>query len=76
MSIIEPVLDELRAARKSQGLTRYALALKAGLAQNAIRDMDEPDWSPSVNTVRKLERALGLDREVAAPPSETGAAAE
>jgi 3,4-dihydroxy 2-butanone 4-phosphate synthase/GTP cyclohydrolase II len=40
------------------GLSRSGLARAAGLHANTLRDLDQPDWNPTAETLRKLESYL------------------
>ncbi|WP_448659415.1 3,4-dihydroxy-2-butanone-4-phosphate synthase [Sphingomonas sp. CJ99] len=37
------------------GMSRSGLARAAGLHANTLRDLDQPDWNPTADTLRKLE---------------------
>ncbi len=51
---------QIRHARESQGLTRYALAKLAGIPNtNTIRDI-ESGRDAQISTVQSLTKALGL----------------
>lgn len=52
---------QIRAARKAQGLTRFALARQAGMpASSTIRDI-EYDGDVKLSDVRAVARTLGLE---------------
>jgi len=55
---IDAVLSEIRLAFRSAGLRKCVLAEKACVHANTLRHMEDPDWNPSLATVRRLERAL------------------
>lgn len=67
MSEIDRVIERIRAYRETEGLTRSALALRAGLHKNTLRGMDEENWNPPVETVRKLEALLPEESEPVPP---------
>lgn len=61
----------LRALRSERGLTILELAAKAGVSSGIISQIERGNSNPSINTLQKLRRALGvnlwafLDREPA-----------
>jgi hypothetical protein len=62
---IPPAIDgigaQIRAAREAQGLTRFALANKAGLASSkAVRDI-EYGQDVKLSDVRTVAKTLGLE---------------
>jgi transcriptional regulator with XRE-family HTH domain len=48
----------VRAFRTSKGWSINALAAAAGLGESTIRRIDDPDWSPTVRILRKLEAVI------------------
>ncbi|PRQ03417.1 HTH-type transcriptional regulator PuuR [Enhygromyxa salina] len=54
----------LRRLRKARGLTQSRLAELSGLSVDTIRRLEHDDFSPSLNTMRKL--AGGLDLRLSA----------
>lgn len=59
------IIARIRAFRGENNLSRSGLATKAGLHKNALRNLDDPDWNPSLDTVQKLERFIGEPVEAA-----------
>jgi transcriptional regulator with XRE-family HTH domain/predicted RNase H-like HicB family nuclease len=61
----------LRWARQDAGLTQAQLAERAGVSQQQIGKLENPDENPTVGTLRKVAEALGLqvtlDIEAIAP---------
>ena len=56
--------SQIRAAREARGLTWYALAREAGIANpNTVRDV-EYGRDATLSTVQSLARALGLKLEL------------
>lgn len=51
-------IDRIRTEIAARGLSRAALARAAGLHANTLRGMDEPDWNPTAETLRKLDAYL------------------
>lgn len=60
--------DLIREARRRAGLTQAQLAERAGTTQSAIARWENHRSAPSLDTVRRLIRACGLDLEVAVVP--------
>lgn len=58
----ENTLEKIRKYAVRKKLSRWKLALEAGLSHMTLRNMDKPDWSPTVNTLRKLETYMADNR--------------
>ena len=52
------LITKLRSLVNDGGLSRSGLARAAGLHANTLRDLDEADWNPTAETLRKLESYL------------------
>jgi 3,4-dihydroxy 2-butanone 4-phosphate synthase / GTP cyclohydrolase II len=52
------LIDRLRSLVTDGGLSRSGLARAAGLHANTLRDLDQPGWNPTADTLRKLESYL------------------
>ena len=52
------LISKLRGLVNDGGLSRSGLARAAGLHANTLRDLDQPDWNPTADTLRKLESYL------------------
>ena len=52
------IIDRVRRLVNEGGMSRAGLARAAGLHANTLRDCTEPDWNPTAETLRKLERFL------------------
>jgi 3,4-dihydroxy 2-butanone 4-phosphate synthase / GTP cyclohydrolase II len=52
------LIEKLRTLVTDGGLSRSGLARAAGLHANTLRDLDQPDWNPTADTLRKLESYL------------------
>ncbi len=50
----------LKALRKRKGLTRYALAKRAGVSQVYVRKLEEGRSDPTIGMLQRLARALGV----------------
>ncbi|WNO53770.1 3,4-dihydroxy-2-butanone-4-phosphate synthase [Stakelama saccharophila] len=53
-----PLIDQVRRLVADGEATKAGLARAAGLHANSLRRLDEPDWNPTAETLRKLERYL------------------
>ncbi|WP_201781253.1 3,4-dihydroxy-2-butanone-4-phosphate synthase [Sphingomonas sp. Leaf357] len=49
------LIQKLRNLVTDGGMSRSGLARAAGLHANTLRDLDQPDWNPTADTLRKLE---------------------
>ncbi len=52
------LITKLRSLVTEGGLSRSGLARAAGLHANTLRDLDQVDWNPTADTLRKLESYL------------------
>ncbi len=52
------LISRVRGLVTQGGMSRSGLARAAGLHANSLRDLDSPDWNPTADTLRKLERVL------------------
>ncbi len=57
------LIEKLRGLVNEGGLSRSGLARAAGLHANTLRDLDQPDWNPTTDTLRKLESYLFANDE-------------
>ena len=53
------LIDRIRSLVAEGTETRSGLARAAGLHANSLRSLDDPDWNPTADTLRKLETYLG-----------------
>ncbi len=58
----EKTLDRVRKYAVRKKLSRWKLALKSGLSHMTLRNMDKPDWTPSVRTLQKIEAYMDDNR--------------
>jgi DNA-binding XRE family transcriptional regulator/predicted RNase H-like HicB family nuclease len=54
----------IRWARADAGLSQKALGARAGVSQQQIAKLEDPDENPSLETLAKVARALGLEVDV------------
>jgi HTH-type transcriptional regulator/antitoxin HipB len=54
----------IRWARNDAGLTQAALGKRAGVKQQQIAKLEDPDENPTLGTLEKVAAALGLDVNV------------
>ncbi len=52
------LIEKLRKLVTDGGVSRSGLARAAGLHANTLRDLDQPGWNPTADTLRKLETYL------------------
>ncbi len=52
------LIDRVRDLVASGGISRSGLARAAGLHANSLRSLDEQEWNPTADTLRKLESYL------------------
>lgn len=52
------LIDRIRRLVIEGGMSRSGLARAAGLHANTLRDLTEPNWNPTADTLAKLERFL------------------
>lgn len=52
------LITRLRGLVTDGGVSRSGLARAAGLHANTLRDLEQPDWNPTADTLRKLESFL------------------
>ena len=52
------LLERIRNAVAQRAISRSGLARAAGLHPNSLRSLDDDDWNPTAETLKKLERYL------------------
>lgn len=52
------LIDKVRRLVTEGGMSRSGLARAAGLHANTLRDLDQQEWNPTAETLRKLETYL------------------
>lgn len=55
--------ERIKTVRKSLGLTQDQLAEKSELSSNYIGQLERGERSPSLKTLSKIARSLGVDTE-------------
>jgi 3,4-dihydroxy 2-butanone 4-phosphate synthase/GTP cyclohydrolase II len=60
------LIDQIRSRVASGDVSRSGLARAAGLHANTLRDLDDPDWNPTAETLRKLEYYLAANSDAPA----------
>ncbi len=55
------LIEQIRKRVAGSEITRSGLARAAGLHANTLRDLDDPDWNPTAETLRKLEIYLAAN---------------
>jgi 3,4-dihydroxy 2-butanone 4-phosphate synthase / GTP cyclohydrolase II len=59
------LIEKVRRLVTEGGMSRSGLARAAGLHANTLRDMEEADWNPTAETLRKLEHFLFANDDAA-----------
>ena len=54
----------IRWARQDAGLSQAELGRRAGVSQQQINKLEDPDENPKIETLEKVARALGLTLDV------------
>jgi len=54
----------IRRARQDAGLSQAELGRRAGVSQQQINKLEDPDENPKIETLEKVARALGLALDV------------
>lgn len=57
--MVEAALERVRKVLNLPGVTPAGLAKRANLHPNSLYSAASPEWNPSANTLRALERVLG-----------------
>ncbi len=52
------LIEKVRRLVTQGGMSRSGLARAAGLHANTLRDLEDPSWNPTADTLRKLETFL------------------
>lgn len=61
MSKKQSIIAQLRALRKQRGMTQKELADKIGQTQQRIAEIESGEFSPSLDTLRPILRALDAE---------------
>jgi transcriptional regulator with XRE-family HTH domain len=61
MSKKQTIIAQLRALRKQRGMTQKELAAKCGTQQQRIAEIESGQYSPSLDTLRPILRALNAE---------------
>jgi len=54
------LIERIREAVTERRISRSGLARAAGLHPNSLRSLDDPQWNPTAETLKKLERYLSF----------------
>lgn len=60
---------QVRWIRHARGLSQRDLAELVGVSQQAIAKLEDPDANPTIETIERTAKALGLELEVSFKPS-------
>jgi ribosome-binding protein aMBF1 (putative translation factor) len=61
MTETDRLMHRVRSYLAQPGVSKAGLAEASGLHKNALRGADRPDWNPTADTLRKVERALPVE---------------
>mgnify|MGYP004451443059 CR=1 FL=1 len=64
-AIIQAIID----ARKQSGLTQKELAVRTGIAQGDISKLENGNGNPSIKTLQRLAKAMGMTLKVEFVPN-------
>ena len=57
----QTIIAQLRALRKQRGMTQKELAAKCGTQQQRIAEIESGEFSPSLDTLRPILKALDAE---------------
>lgn len=57
----QSIIAQLRALRKQRGMTQKELADKIGQTQQRIAEIESGDFSPTLDTLRPILKALNAE---------------
>ena len=57
----QSIIAQLRALRKQRGMTQRELADKIGQTQQRIAEIESGEFSPTLDTLRPILKALGAE---------------
>ncbi len=58
MAKIDTILDKLREPIVNRRMSKREYARRAGLMHQHLARIEEPDWNPTAEVIRKLEHGL------------------
>lgn len=61
MATVDQSIERVRTFARQMGWKPIQYAEKANLHKNSLRNMFEPDWNPTSETLRKLEGLIPAD---------------
>lgn len=61
MSKKQSIISQLRALRKQRGMTQKELAAKIGQTQQRIAEIESGEFSPSLETLKPILKALDAE---------------
>jgi ribosome-binding protein aMBF1 (putative translation factor) len=64
--MIDRTIERIRAYRRARGWSILRFAKEADMGESTIRYMDRPDWSPTADTLRRLESVIPPEFEAGA----------
>jgi transcriptional regulator with XRE-family HTH domain len=58
---VDQAIERVRAFRIEKGWTINRFAVRAGVTESTLRKMDDPNWNPERQTLKKLEAVMADD---------------
>lgn len=55
---LDTAIERIRAYARAQGWKKSRLAKEAGMSDTVLRGFDQPNWNPTVETLRRLETII------------------
>ena len=59
----DKIIDRVKAFAANENLNKSQLAALAGIGDTTLRNLDKPNWNPTVKILRKLEAVIPSDFE-------------
>ena len=64
MDLVQLLGENVRKARKEQGMSQEELAFRAGMKRSYLSDLERGTRNPTVRVLGRLAQALGIQPEV------------
>jgi ribosome-binding protein aMBF1 (putative translation factor) len=55
---VDATIARIKAFARQKRWSKSRLAVEAGMADTVLRRFDQPDWNPTVETLRRLEAMI------------------
>ena len=67
---IDHTISRIRAFAVYRGWKKSRLAAEAGINDTTLRHFDDPNWNPTIETLRRLETIIPADFDAAVTPQD------